>query len=311
MMRRLLILFLAAAWLAGCSTVPRGKSSAPPSSRTAGGYYLDDGPGDNPPPNLDQVPDAVPRDEPLSKYANRPYEVMGVTYSPMSARQPYQQSGRASWYGRRYHGKKTSSGEIYDMYGMTAAHPTLPIPSYVKVTSLDTGRAVIVRVNDRGPFHSDRVIDLTYTAAYKLGLLQKGSGLVSVESVGPETGAIALLPAAPIEGVPLTADSAPAPRGDPQPALQNARQKPAAQEPGAPANGIYVQLGAFGNLENARKLLARARAALAIPAELAQIALVGNLHRVSLGPFADRGEAGGWADKSNAALGVAAITIAR
>lgn len=301
MMRKLMILFLAAGWLAGCSTVPRSKSSAPPppQSGSAGGYYLDDGPEANPPPNLDQVPDAVPRDEPLNKYANRPYEVMGVTYSPMVERQPFKQTGRASWYGKRFHGKKTSSGEIYDMYGMTAAHPTLPIPSYVKVTSLDTGRAVIVRVNDRGPFHSDRVIDLSYTAAHKLGLLQKGSGMVTVESVGPETGAVAPLAAvAPIEAMPL------APAGE---MAQPVESKPVA----APAAGVYVQLGAFGNLENARRLLARARAALAIPAELAQIALIGNLHRVNLGPFVNRDEANGWVDKSNAALGISAITIVR
>lgn len=301
MMKKLLIVLLAAGWLAGCSSVPRTKSSlpTPPQTRSAGGYYLDDGPEANPPKNLDQVPDAVPRDEPLHKFANRPYEVMGVSYTPMSERQPFKQSGLASWYGKRYHGKKTSIGETYDMYGMTAAHPTLPIPSYVKVTALDTGRSVIVRVNDRGPFHSDRVIDLSYTAAYKLGLLQNGSGRVTVESIGPDTEAVTPLAAvAPLDAMPL------APADEP---VQRREQAPAA----APAAGIYVQLGAFGSLENARKLLARARDALALPAERVQIALIGNLHRVNLGPFADRGEASGWVEKSNAALGVAAITVIR
>jgi rare lipoprotein A len=306
MMRKLLILFVATGWLAGCSTTPRIKPSSlppPPEMRSAGGYYLDDGPEANPPQNLHEVPDADPRDEPLHKFANRPYEAMGVSYTPMSSREPFRQSGVASWYGKRFHGKKTSSGEIYDMYGMTAAHPTLPIPSYVKVTALDTGRSVIVRVNDRGPFHSDRVIDLSYTAAYKLGLLQKGSGKVTVESVGPETEVIRPLAAVePIEAVPLA--PVPAPLA-PAPAPGNDRKQ------AAPSAGIYVQLGAFGNLENARKLLARARAALAIPAELVQIALVGNLHLVNLGPFADRNEASGWVDKSNTALGIAAITVTR
>ena len=299
MMKKLLTLLFAAGWLAGCSSVPSSKSSAPlPPQTRAGGYYLDDGPEANPPKNLDQVPDAVPRDEPLHKFANRPYEVMGKSYTPMREREPLRQTGVASWYGKRYHGRKTSSGEVYDMYGMTAAHPTLPIPSYVKVTSLDNGRSVIVRVNDRGPFHSDRVIDLSYTAAWKLGLLGKGSGRVTVESVGPDTEAVTPLAAsAPLEAVPL-APPEPAPRSE---------QSQAA----APAAGIYVQLGAFGSLENARKLLARARAALAIPAERAQIAFVGNLHRVKLGPFADHGEASGWVERSSAALGVAAITVTR
>jgi rare lipoprotein A len=300
MMKKLLILLVAAGWLAGCSSTPRTKpSSAPPSeSRSAGGYYLDDGPEANPPQNLEQVPDAVPRDEPLHKFANRPYEVMGVDYKPMSEREPYRQTGRASWYGKRFHGKKTSSGEIYDMYGMTAAHPTLPIPSYVKVTSLDSGKAVIVRVNDRGPFHSDRVIDLSYTAAYKLGLLKKGSGRVTVESIGPETEAVTpLATMAPIVVAPLAADAEAAPRNE--------------QKQAASAAGIYVQLGAFGNIENARKLLLRVREVLSIPAELVHVALVGRLHRVNLGPFADRNEASGWVEKSNAALGVAAITVTR
>jgi rare lipoprotein A len=302
MMRKLFIVLLAAGWLAGCSSAPRTKTSSlppPPETRPAGGYYLDDGPEANPPPNLQDVPDAVPRDEPLHRFANRPYEVMGVSYAPMKEREGFRQEGVASWYGKRFHGKKTSSGETYDMYGMTAAHPTLPIPSYVKVTSLDTGKAVIVRVNDRGPFHSDRVIDLSYTAASKLGLLQKGSGRVSVESVGPETEAVRPLAAsAPIEAMPLAAEAAPAPQKE---------QKQAA----APAAGIYVQLGAFGSLENAQKLLSRAREALAVPAELARVTLMGNLHRVNLGPFASRDEASSWVEKSNALLGIAAITVTR
>ncbi len=303
MTRNLLILLVAAGWLAGCSSTPRSKQEPLPPQievkQRGGGYYLDDGPEASPPPNLHAVPDAVPRDEPLHRFANRSYEVKGVSYKPMMERAPFRQTGLASWYGKRFHGKKTATGETYDMYGMTAAHPTLPIPSYVKVTSLDTGKSVIVRVNDRGPFHSGRVIDLSYTAAYKLGLLQKGSGRVSVESVGPEIGAVTPLAAIePIKTAPLAPETELAPRNEPRQAA-------------APAAGIYVQLGAFGNLENARKLLARAREALSIPAEQLQIALIGSLHRVNLGPFADRHEASGWVEKSNAALGIAAITVTR
>ncbi len=146
------------------------KPASPPRAG-GGGYYLNDGPGDNPPPNLEQIPDAVPRLEPLRAANMRPYTVMGRNYSPMTRLTAYKERGIASWYGRRYHNQKTSSGEIYDMYAMTAAHTTLPIPSFVRVTNLANNKAVVLRINDRGPFHSDRLIDLSYTAAYKLGVL--------------------------------------------------------------------------------------------------------------------------------------------
>lgn len=301
MIRKFFILLLAAGWLAGCSSTPRTDPSAappPPQTRSAGGYYLDDGPETNPPQNLHEVPDAVPRDEPLHRFANRPYRVMGVSYTPAKEREGFRQEGLASWYGKRFHGKKTASGEIYDMYGMTAAHPTLPIPSYAKVTSLDSGKSVIVRINDRGPFHSNRVIDLSYTAAFKLGLLKKGSGRVRVESIGPDTTAIQ--PAALAEN----RVGAEAPRNDDE-------TEPGASQAAAAKPGHYVQLGAFGSLDNAQKLLSRVREALAISAELVQVALVDKLHRVSLGPFASRHEASVWARKSNAALGIASVMVTR
>ena len=163
-----LLVFLA---LGGCS------------STRPGGYYKDDGPHERPPANLERVADAVPRSEPLHKFANRPYEALGKRYVPLTSVQPFRQSGLASWYGKRYHGQKTSSGETYDMYAMTAAHATLPIPSYVRVTNLANGRSVVVRVNDRGPFKSDRVIDLSYVAAYKLGFIQAGQARVEVEAI--------------------------------------------------------------------------------------------------------------------------------
>src|SRR5437763_9341849 len=153
------------------------------SSSKKGGYYRDDGPGANPPSNLASIPDARPRGEPLHKYANRPYSVFGKKYVPLTKVQPYAQRGLASWYGKRFHGQKTSSGETYDMYAMTAAHPTLPIPSYARVKAVKTGKEVIVRINDRGPFHSDRVIDLSYAAAYRLGFIGAGSGEVQIEAI--------------------------------------------------------------------------------------------------------------------------------
>lgn len=171
-MRRLAAVLAIA--LAACSSAPK-----------KGGYYKDDGPGANPPANLASIPDARPRSEPLHKYANRPYEVFGRKYVPLAAVQPYQQRGVASWYGKRFHGQKTASGEIYDMYAMSAAHPILPIPSYARVTSLRTGKQVVVRINDRGPFHSNRAIDLSYAAAYRLGLIATGSGEVEIEAIVP------------------------------------------------------------------------------------------------------------------------------
>jgi rare lipoprotein A len=188
---RLLVAALAAA-AAGCSTVSTREPPAEPVAAPAGtpapargAYYKDDGPGANPPPDLAAIPDATPRPEPLHRFANRPYQVFGRDYVPLTRVVPFRQSGVGSWYGRRYHGSATSSGEKYDMYAMTAAHPTLPIPSYVRVTNPANGRSVVVRVNDRGPFLADRVIDLSYVAAWKLGYIEAGSARVEVEAVMP------------------------------------------------------------------------------------------------------------------------------
>lgn len=155
-------------------------------SSKRGGYYKDDGPEANPPGNLDQVPDAIPKIEPLASGANKPYTVFGRDYTPDTSGKPYRVQGRASWYGKKFHGNSTSNGERYDMYAMTAAHPTLPIPSYVRVTRVENNKTVVLRINDRGPFHSDRIIDLSYVAAYKLGMLGPGSTEVLVERIMPD-----------------------------------------------------------------------------------------------------------------------------
>lgn len=166
--------------------VPAAEASAPTvTRRSGGGYYKDDGPDEQIPANLDAIPDAEPRAEPLHRFANRPYHVMGQSFVPATELRPFRQRGHASWYGRRFHGNPTSSGEPYDMYAMTAAHPTLPIPSYARVTNLGNGRSVVVRVNDRGPFLRGRVIDLSYAAAHKLGYINAGSAQVEVEQILP------------------------------------------------------------------------------------------------------------------------------
>lgn len=158
----------------------------PPANSGRGGYYQDDGPGDSPPDNLADVPDADVRNDPLLPRSNRPYVVFGKTYTPITDNEPFTQVGMGTWYGKKFHGQRTSSGEIYDMYKMTAAHPTLPIPSYARVSNMVSGATVIVRINDRGPFHAKRVIDVSYTAALKLGLLGKGSHELKIERILPE-----------------------------------------------------------------------------------------------------------------------------
>ena len=166
--------------IAGCSSTPE---------KRPGGYYRDDGPGDS--AKLASIPDAVPRSEPLHRWANRPYEVMGRKYVPLTRVGVYTQRGTASWYGKRFHGNPTSSGEKYDMYKMTAAHPILPIPSYVRVTNVANRRSVVLRVNDRGPFLAGRAIDLSYAAAHKLGYIAQGSAQVWIEQIVPGGGPLA------------------------------------------------------------------------------------------------------------------------
>lgn len=172
--------------LTGCASVPSFKNeSVSTPSKKGGGYYLDDGPGDHPPENIDAIPDATPKVEPFNARANQPYIALDNKYTPMTSFYPYKERGIASWYGKRYHGKKTSIGEYYDMYSMTGPHTILPIPCYVRVTNTENGKSVIVRINDRGPFKKDRLIDLSFAAAYKLRLSDKGSGPVEVELIDP------------------------------------------------------------------------------------------------------------------------------
>jgi rare lipoprotein A len=170
--------------LVACSSAPKRPETPPPEKRP-GAYYKDDGPGTQPPPNLAAIPDAVPRVEPLNRFANKPYNALGKDYVPFTSVRSFSQRGLASWYGKRFHGQKTSSGERYDMYAMTAAHPLLPIPSYARVTNLANRKSVVVRINDRGPFHGGRVIDLSWAAAAKLGYVERGSAEVEIEAIVP------------------------------------------------------------------------------------------------------------------------------
>ncbi|MBX3628369.1 MAG: septal ring lytic transglycosylase RlpA family protein [Nitrosomonas sp.] len=226
-----------------------------------GGYYLDDGPGDNPPDNLDAIPDAVPKYEPLREINMRPYEALGKSFTPMTSLQPYKKRGTASWYGRRYHGNPTASGEPYDMYKMTAAHPTLPLPSYVRVTNTDNGKSVVVRVNDRGPFLSDRLIDLSYTAAHKLDIIEGGSGKVIVESIMPNE------------------------YRNLQVAAASSARKPIIDNGQSATVSTYLQLGAFGTAHNARNYLAHIQQRLPSLGKTIGIRKKDGLFKVHAGPY--------------------------
>lgn len=188
-MRWLFLYSLLLLLLSGCATqTDTGKSTRAPSDQQTnyGRYSMSKDKAPESPPDVSQVPDAVPRYEPHSRGGNRsPYEVFGKSYSVMPSAEGYREQGTASWYGLKFHGHLTSNGEVYDMYEMTAAHKSLPLPTFARVTNLDNGKSVIVRVNDRGPFHDDRLIDLSYAAAYRLDILQKGTGRVEVTAITP------------------------------------------------------------------------------------------------------------------------------
>lgn len=280
------------------SPAPKAEAKKPLASyvlKKGGGFYKDDGPGDNPPPDLEAIADAVPRAEPLHRFANNPYSVFGRDYVPLRELGNYREKGFASWYGRKFHGQKTSSGEAYDMYGMTAAHPTLPIPSYARVTNPANGRSVIVRVNDRGPFHAGRVIDLSFTAAWKLGYVGTGSTLVEVESITP--GQDTALARAPAKD-----------KAEPDPIARLAEAPlPETRE----AKGLYLQLGAFGNRDNAESFQSRVTRDLDWLADRVSIRVAGNLHRIQVGPWKDRAEAEGIAERVRNALGFNPTIVVR
>ncbi|MDL2354914.1 MAG: septal ring lytic transglycosylase RlpA family protein [Pseudomonadota bacterium] len=262
-----------------------------------GGYYMDDGPGEHPPANLEAVPDAVVRHEPLSKYSNRPYVVFGKTYTPMAADAAFTQRGMASWYGKKFHGQRTSSGELYDMYKMTAAHPTLPIPSYVRVTSVANGQSVVVRINDRGPFHSSRIVDVSYTAALKLGMLGKGSHEVEIERLMPgepaRSAAATPAPAAPAPAAAATPELAALMQAERATLEGEARAEAALASAPAPrksaADGFFLQLGAYSRADKAVEVRARVLATGAV--EIIEVVQAGAIHRLYGGPFASREDA--------------------
>jgi len=226
-----------------------------------GGYFEDDGPHDRIPVDVSSIPDAVPRQEPLSARGNSAYSVYGVRYQPLNTAQGYRERGIASWYGKKFHGRRTSSGEPYDMYSMTAAHKTLPLPSYVRVRNLRNGRSVVVRVNDRGPFLHNRVIDLSYAAAARLGIIGTGTGLVEVEGITAESPSTVTANAPAAISLISPAQASTSPR-------------------------LYLQAGAFANRDNAEALRNRLVKANLTPVHVAPAQVDGQaLFRVRLGPL--------------------------
>jgi len=304
MNKQVVVLALATLILAACGSAPQRKTetrdtSAPvedragapasPAAPAGGGYLAGDGPGADAPANLDAIPDAVPKSEPLHRYANRPYTALGKTYTPLTAAGNYKERGIASWYGKKFHGQRTSSGEVYDMYAMTAAHPTLPIPSYARVTNPANKKSVVVRINDRGPFLHERVMDLSYTAAYKLGYIGTGSAEVEVESLAPDTVIAPVAAAAQITSTPLPPASVP--------------PKAAAPVQETAASNVYLQLGAFKTQEGAENFMAQMRAKLSGIGKQLSLFVKDGLTRVHLGPYADQNEARSNADSLQGKLG--------
>jgi rare lipoprotein A len=345
-------LAIAALLLVGCASTP-----PPPSVRSDVGVVARpgpapsaerDGPEAQPPPDLASIPDAEPRIEPIrSGGPNKPYEALGRTYVPITADRPFVEHGLASWYGRKFQGRRTSSGELYNMYEMTAAHPTLPIPSYARVSNPANGREVVVRINDRGPFHAGRVVDLSYTAALKLDLL-RGVGLVEVERITHnDIRSGAWRRGAQETQVAMSAPAVAAPRIEPTlPASKNASAaKPTAAwvEPppsaapmprgevagdssvaptatqGVPpqraftkaASGYWVQLGAFRDRGGAEAFQRRIATELEWLGPLMAIFNETTLHRLQAGPYASRAEAGHTSQRIREALELVPVIVER
>jgi rare lipoprotein A len=317
MSNKVVVLIVTTLFLAACGTVPHRKAETPSTTPapSAGGYLEGDGPGANAPANIDAIPDAVPKIEPLHRYANRPYNALGKTYTPLTITGIYKQRGIASWYGKKFNGERTSSGEIYDMYAMTAAHPTLPLPSYARVTNLANQKSVIVRINDRGPFINDRVIDLSYTAAHKLGIIGNGSAEVEVESINPNV-SVNTIAASTVQSQPLESSAlvtAPAAATSAVIAAPVAASTDAAAPMAAPPvaiasmessdTSVYLQLGAFKTQEAAEAYLAKMRSELSDDGKQLKLSTKDGLVRVHIGPYANQSEARSSAESMESKLG--------
>ena len=280
---RSLVFFLMLIGLVGCSnskqqTQGEAKPPSPNGSASPTGRYHGKPNDWGPDKEIDMshVPDAVPRYENRTIAGNKnPYTVLGKTYVLMEDERAYIERGKASWYGFKFNGERTSNGELYDMFAMTGAHKTLPIPSYVRVTNLDNRNSVVVRINDRGPFHEGRIIDLSYAAAQRLGITRVGTGNVEVEVVVPE--------------------------GDPRPPLRMRKQDKVARDSGLVSqteagdmsgdsklpDGTYLQIAAFGVEKSAKQFASSVKSKLKFPVVISATKVPNKLYRVRVGPFKD------------------------
>jgi rare lipoprotein A len=290
------------------TTPPQSSVPADNSTPKAGGRFYDqDGPPLELPADLATRPDAVPRLDILSAAANRPYSVFGQPYVPLTAIVPFKQRGIGSWYGRMFHGRKTSNGEVYDMFSMTAAHPTLPLPSYARVTSVQTGKQVIVRVNDRGPFLHGRIMDLSYAAAYRLGYSDKGStelevellqadeiaklsaGAPSIAVVKDEPPKLTMSAVTPVVAPVVTPATTPAATSVATPAAPASPAVPASAVPAA--GRFYLQIGAFSSRENADAAQLRLSSVLGSVVSRMEVVAQDSLFKLHAGPYANRRDA--------------------
>jgi rare lipoprotein A len=329
-----LIAGAALALLAGCASGPRG-----------GAGIGRDGPDANPPAGLSQVPDAEPRIEAIrsSGGTSKPYVVLGRSYVPITDDRPWRETGLASWYGRKFHNQSTASGEPYDMYAMTAAHKTLPLPSYVRVRNPANGREAIVRVNDRGPFHDDRIIDLSYTAALKLDLL-RGVAPVEIERITNDeiragnwrrgdAGTTALAFASPAAPTPRASaapasDSVAVPAALASPvvatpsaevrelaALPPLTPEAAPEAPTAsaksPASGFWVQLGAFSQRDGVDRFQQQVARSLPALAPALNVFAERGTYRLQAGPYASRELARDMAEQVRNGLQLAPMIVER
>ena len=257
-------------------------------------------PKDGPPKNyqdISKIPDAIPKVEPRARYGNHsPYEVLGKTYHVMKSASGYKQDGIGSWYGEKFAGRKTSSFEPYDPYAMTAAHKSLPLPSYVRVTNLENNREIVVKVNDRGPFHEDRIIDLSYAAAAKLGYMEKGTARVRVEFIKPykvpqgdntQPTLAVPQPGDKTETFPLDQQlETKTPSAHPSP-IDDSNTQPTPSE-----HKIYLQVAAFSQLTTAQELERKLNSTIKAPTSINSTSSgFGEsnkpIHRVRIGPFKD------------------------
>ena len=338
--------------LAGCASAPPQSSGGPGDATSRSGPFATDrdGPGANPPPDLARVPDAEPRLEPIRAGGpNKPYELLGKRYVPITQDAAFTERGLASWYGRKFHGRPTASGEVYNMYAMTAAHPTLPIPSYARIRNPANGREVLVRVNDRGPFHPGRIVDLSYTAALRLDVLRgvapvelqritfddirtgawrrEGSAeVVATAAANAPAGASVGVPAelvAPVVAVP--ADVRPSmPTELPAPVVARVdtgasmgagtagiADAPAARAFTTPARGFWVQLGAFKAREGAEQFQQRVGAEMDWLAPLLAVFGDASVYRLQAGPYPSRDEARLVAERVRGGLKLVPVIVER